>query len=194
MLDSLSRVRGERRWLLVSVQALHRFYTRSDDLVVASWMTREDRELAVADNSAYVAAVVSAVERDHAVTNVRVYAGFSQGVAMAYRAAAFAGPVARGLIVLAGDVPPDVVPRAGWLPPILIGRGTTDHWYTDTKATADLEILSAAGATVATHVFQGGHVWDPTFVDRAGLFLDEVMHGSRTDEPGVPSNARGTRP
>ena len=44
-------------WTLVAVQGLHRFYTRSED-VVASWMTRQDRELAIADNIEYVRRVV----------------------------------------------------------------------------------------------------------------------------------------
>ena len=47
----LARLDPAHRWLRVSVQGLHRFYTRQQD-VVASWMTREDRELALADNIA----------------------------------------------------------------------------------------------------------------------------------------------
>lgn len=172
MLAELSRMRAERRWLLVSVQALHRFYSRLDE-VVGSWMTRQDRELAIADNTAYVRAVVAAVRRDHPTHPVLVYAGFSQGVAMAYRAAAHAGP-ARGAILLAGDVPPDVAPVASRLPPLLIGRGTTDRWYTESKATADAAVLRAAGIAVIMHVFEAGHVWDASFIARAGSFLDTM--------------------
>ena len=50
MLDEMRRIPGADTWRLVSVQALHRFYTRNDQAVVASWMTREDREEAIADN------------------------------------------------------------------------------------------------------------------------------------------------
>ena len=49
------------------MQAPNRFYDRDDD-VVASWMTKEDRELAIADNVAYVSAVLGAVRRDQAIT------------------------------------------------------------------------------------------------------------------------------
>ena len=116
MLEELRRVRGDRPWLLVSVQALNRFYSRAST-VVASWMTREDRELAIEDNIAYVRSVVAAVRRDRPVTDALVYAGFSQGVAMAYRAAAFVAadgiPRPAGAILLAGDIPPDVAPRLG---------------------------------------------------------------------------------
>jgi predicted esterase len=172
MLDALIQLRGDRRWLIASVQALNRFYHRATDDVVANWMTGQDREQVITDNVAYVAAVVSAVRREEPVTDVLVYAGFSQGVAMAYRAAAFAGNGGSGLIVLAGDVPPDVAPELGGLPPVLIGRGTTDHWYTAAKAAADLQTFAAAGVTPTVHVFDGGHGWDPAFVTRAGQFLD----------------------
>jgi predicted esterase len=179
MLDALRRVRGERRWLLVSVEALNRFYTRAND-VVANWMTRDDREVAIDDNIAYVAGVIAAVRREHATNGVVVYAGFSQGVAMAYRAAVFAAardgsiPPASGAIMLAGDVPPELAARVGVLPELLIGRGRQDTWYTEEKAAADLDVLERAGVSTGIHVFEGGHVWEDTFIEAAGRFLDRV--------------------
>src|SRR5919198_5861209 len=59
-LEALQTIPGTERWLLVAVQGLHRFYTRSDR-VVASWMTREDRELAIGDNVDYVSHVLTKV-------------------------------------------------------------------------------------------------------------------------------------
>jgi predicted esterase len=189
MLEVLQRIRGHRQWLLVSVQALNRFYTRSQE-VVGNWMTREDRELAIADNIAYVASVVATVRREYPATPTIVYAGFSQGVAMAYRALAFAAgqsvatehpgsagsviPAAAGGILLAGDVPPDVAPRLASLPPLLIGRGATDDWYTESKAATDLALLAEAGISPQLHVFEGGHVWHDSFVAAAGQFLDKT--------------------
>jgi predicted esterase len=79
------------------------------------------------------------------------------------------------LIVLAGDVPPDVAPVAAQLPKILLGRGTTDEWYTAEKAARDLEVLRPAGADVVEHVFDGGHDWHDAFVAHAGGFLDELI-------------------
>ena len=172
MMQELVRIRGALPWLLVSVQALNRFYAKGG-AVVASWMTREDRELAMADNIAYVTSVVGEVRTQHRTTSTLVYAGFSQGVAMAYRAAAFAGPAAGG-IMLAGDVPPDVVPRLASLPPVLLGRGTTDDWYTGEKAAADLALYADAGITPLVHVFAGGHVWDGSFVAAAHDFLEHL--------------------
>lgn len=168
----LERLDPERRWGRVSVQGLHRFYTRSED-VVASWMTREDRDLAITDNVAYVRAVVDEVRRTLPVGDPLVLVGFSQGAAMAYRAAA-AGLGARGLVVLAGDVPPDVAPRASALPPTLVGRGVRDAWYDEAKRDADLGVLREAGVAVALVEFDAGHVWDEAMVAEARAFLARI--------------------
>ena len=170
VLDTLD---PEGRWAHVSVQGLHRFYTRREE-VVASWMTREDRELAIADNVGYVTGVVAAVRRDYPVGAPLVCVGFSQGAAMAYRAAA-SGIGAAGLIVLAGDVPPDVRSRASGLPPTLIGRGTKDEWYSAPKLQRDAGILEGNGVVVETVEFDGGHVWDESMVQAARGFLDRLV-------------------
>jgi predicted esterase len=169
----LQAIAGARPWGLVSVQGLNRYYTRKGD-VVAAWMTREDRELAIHDNIAYVGSVVSEVLARDPIPSPRiVYCGFSQGTAMAYRAAAFAGHPCSGLMILAGEIPPDVLPHASRLPPVLIGRGLRETWYTEEKAEADREALTRAGVAFAEHVFDDGHVRHPSFAERAGLFLDE---------------------
>ena len=49
MLENLRAIRDG--WSLVSVQALHRFYTKRGE-VVATWMTKQDRELEIANNTA----------------------------------------------------------------------------------------------------------------------------------------------
>ncbi|MFN2447155.1 MAG: alpha/beta hydrolase, partial [Vicinamibacterales bacterium] len=171
--DALARTVADRDWVLVSIQALSRFYTSGDREVVACWMTREDRELVIDDNVSYVKKAVAAVRAHYDAGGPLVYAGFSQGVATAYRAAAFAGP-ADGLLVLAGDVPPDVQPVADRLPPTLIGRGTHDDWYTAEKERSDRAVLTAAGVFVETHVFDAAHAWTDEFAVAGGRFLDRV--------------------
>lgn len=170
-LDALARIPGAGTWLLVSVQALHRFYTR-DQRVVASWMTRQDREHEIADNVDYVGGVLRHVRDEHRTRAPLVFAGFSQGGAMAYRAAAHYP--AGALIVLAADVPPDVaaMPHIS-LPPVLIGRGTTDGRYTDAKLTADVTTLRRIAADVETCVFEGGHEyeWAAAFREAAAALL-----------------------
>jgi len=174
-LAELRRIPGSSGWTRVAVQALHRHYSADRRHVVGSWMTRQDRELAITDNIGYVRDVVHAVRRDHATTGAIVYCGFSQGVAMAYRAARQVGEPCRGVIVLAGDVPPELgdASDSDW-PPVLVGRGTTDGWYTAEKMNADRAFLEAAGAAVTPIVFDGGHTWTDAFREAAGRFLASV--------------------
>lgn len=174
-LGELRRIPGAGRWHLASVQALHRFYTRSGE-VVACWMTRQDRELAIEDNVEYVAAALEALERELGPPRRLVFAGFSQGVAMAWRAVARSGARCHGAVMLAGDVPPEVA--EGPLPrsiPVLLGRGTGDTWYTAAKMDADLAVLARRGVEVQAVVFEGDHEWSQTFVDEAGAFLDRLV-------------------
>ena|ERR1051326_9105719 len=150
-------------WTLASVQGLHRFYTRSEE-VVASWMTRQDRELAIADNIDYVRRVAEELRLHHKL----VFLGFSQGVAMAYRAAA--SIKCDGVIALAGDLPPDVVAQWGGGAPaaaILIARGERDDWYSAEKLKKDLSFVPHA----ETLTFDGGHEWSDAFRAAAGEFL-----------------------
>ena len=166
---SLQQIPGHERWLLVAVQALHPFYHR-EDLVVANWMTRQDRELAIAENVQYVGSVIDAVRRDYTTRAPLVFTGFSQGVAMAYRAAAHYK--AEAVIALAGDVPPDVATSTSMpLPSILIGRGTGDSSYTQEKHDIDVETLRRLRVHVESCVFDGAHEWTPDFYAASGKVL-----------------------
>ena len=161
-LEDLLKIRGIENWTVASVQALHPFYTSRTQQVVASWMTKLDREQAIADNLAYVRSVVGWFHDPEKV----VFEGYSQGGAMAYRAASDYGRAA-GVIVLAADVPPDVTSN---VPAVLIGRGTRDEWYTDEKLKKDLKFLN----NVETCVFDGGHEWSDEFREAAARFLERV--------------------
>ena len=171
-LDALQTIPGTEAWLLVAVQAMHPFYTRKGQ-VVASWMTRDDRDLAIADNIDYVGRVLARVRAEHETRSPLVFSGFSQGGAMAYRAAV--NYAAAGVIILAADVPPDVLAAPQRLPPVLIGRGTADEWYTQEKETADREALTRAGAAAEFCIFDGGHEWTDPFRDAAARFLNRLI-------------------
>ena len=171
-LDQLRRLPGAERFRAVAVQALHRFYNTKVGSVVGSWMTKLDREQAIADNLAYVARVLDEIERGFGGFPGLVYLGFSQGAAMAYRCAARLPRASRGVVALGGDVPPDVADDPGAaLPPVFIGRGTEDTWYTEAKFARDLDVLGRRGTSVETLVFAGGHEWAPAFLESAGAFL-----------------------
>src|ERR1700730_4275341 len=72
-LARLRAIPGADRWVIASVQALHRFYRGRTDEVVAGWMTRQDRDLAIADNIAYVSAVVDALADEFPVNRTLVF-------------------------------------------------------------------------------------------------------------------------
>lgn len=165
----LEKIPGSRGWTLVAVQALHPFYTRNDQMVVANWMTRMDREHAIADNLAYVRKVVS----DVGASTPLVFLGFSQGAAMAYRAAS--SIPCDAVIALAGDLPPDVAAQVPvQLPPhVLIARGQKDDWFTDEKLKKDLNFLRPI-SQVQSVTFEGGHEWTDEFRTAVGRFLETV--------------------
>lgn len=171
-MNALQAIPGTHEWLLVSVQALHPFYTRTQR-VVASWMTRDDRELAIADNIDYVGRVLGRVRAEYPTAGPLVFSGFSQGGAMAYRAAAHYP--ADALIVLAADVPPDVVERRVVpLPRVLLGRGTMDAWYTEAKECEDRAALAQIGVQAEVCVFEGAHEWTDAFRQTAADLLRRV--------------------
>ena len=184
MLDELRLIPGADRWTRVSVQALHQFYIRGNSKVVASWMTRQDRELAIADNIAYVQEALTRVFAEEAGVDVpahgstrapahqRIYIGFSQGVAMAYRAALHSPTPATAIVALAGDIPPEVKDDKSLVwPRVLIGVGEREEWYTGEKLEADQAFLRERGVSHDVVRFDGGHEWTDEFRAAAGRLL-----------------------
>jgi predicted esterase len=178
MLDELRLIPGADRCQRVSVQALHRFYTRGDRSVVASWMTREDRELAIADNVEYVNRAIDAVLAEGSARSADatiVFLGFSQGASMAARAAAGGRHRAAGVIMLGGDIPADVRsnPSFAW-PPLLIACGDQDAWY-GARVDDDVSYLAGRGIPHEVVRFAGGHEFTDAFRARAGAWLADLL-------------------
>jgi len=169
---ALSALPGAERWHLASIQALHPFYNSRTREVVASWMTSLDRERAIVDNVAYVAAAVAQLRDELAAGRRLALLGFSQGTAMAYRAAALGGLGCDAVIALAGDVPKELA-AVEWSarPRVLIGRGADDEWYSEGRLAADRELLAGRGLEVEVCRFAGGHEWSEPFRDAAGRLL-----------------------
>lgn len=173
MLEEIERIPGGRRWRMASVQGLHRFYARRDQRVVASWMTRQDRDQAIVDNVTYVSRVVQSV---HVGTEPIVFVGFSQGAAMAYRAALLGPHHASGIVAVAGDVPPELKQSgapARW-PPVLVGVGSDETWYSPAKVEADMAFLESAGVPAELVRFAGGHEWTDELRTRIGRWIDRL--------------------
>ena len=167
-------VPGASTWDIAAVQALHRFYSRGEERVIASWMTRQDRELAIADNVAYVDRVIEQVAPGAGAGSL-VFIGFSQGAAMAYRAAVLGRHRAAGVIALGGDIPPEVkAAGAAALPPVLIGAGDAETWYTGARAEADVAFLASRRVAHDVVRYRGGHEWTEEFRAAAGRWLERV--------------------
>ena len=177
-LNELRKIPGANQWILCAVQALHPFYNRTGE-VIAGWMTRQDRELAIEDNVRYVSGVVAELQRTHPISDRLVFLGFSQGAAMAYRAAAGSGHRCHGVVVLGGDVPPELDQRdlAGF-PPVLLGRGSSEECYDAAQMEHDVELLQRKAVEVRPVVFTGGHEWTNEFRAAAGEFLREVFQAA----------------
>jgi predicted esterase len=187
-LERLRAIPGSDRWCVVSIQGLHRFYQRRTNEVIASWMTRQNRELAIADNLAYVEGVVDVVSRecsafarqtDDELRRDRprlVFAGFSQGVAMAFRAACATARRIDGLIAVGGDVPPEIdAASLGRVRRAIVCRGGRDDWYTDAKFQDDVTRIRQSGAAVHPVTFDGGHEWSRTVLEEAAAFLRDLL-------------------
>lgn len=175
-MDRLQAIRGASDWTLVSIQGLHRFYRGRSDDVVASWMTREDRELAIADNLAYVAAALDQIPHDR-LTRV-VYTGFSQGVAMAFRAGVLGAVPSSAVIAIGGDVAPELMADETLrFPAVLLARGSRDDWFTQAKFDKDVAALTTRGVAVEPLVYEGAHEWNEPVSDAIAAFLSKISRG-----------------
>lgn len=176
-LARLQAIHGSDRCTLVSVQALHRFYRGRSQDVVASWMTRQDRELTIDDNIRYVDAVVADLRRTPEWRGLPVVCvGFSQGGAMAFRAGVRGAFGARGIVCVGADVPPELLADAGAaFPRVLLARGARDEWLTAEAFAADVAALKARGVAVASLVYDAAHEWTSEVADAAGAFVRDTL-------------------
>jgi predicted esterase len=136
-------------------------------------MTREDRDAAIADNLAYVVAALDAVPHDPSMPIV--YLGFSQGVAMAFRAAVRGPHPAAALVAVGGDVPPELLQEARLtFPRVLLARGERDEWYTQATFDGDVAALTSRGVAVQPCVYDGAHEWHAAMVSTIEQFLSRL--------------------
>ena len=137
-------------------------------------MTKEDRELAIAENIDYVDDATVALQRDRRA-DVIVCVGFSQGAAMAWRTAVLGRRRADGVVSLGADIPPELKDApAENFPIALVAGGTRDEFYTGEKLDLDLAMLESKGAPYGSLRYDGGHEWTEEFSRELGRFLSAL--------------------
>ncbi|HYV97520.1 MAG TPA: hypothetical protein VE967_08715 [Gemmatimonadaceae bacterium] len=161
-------------------EALQRFYDAEPGTphatapVGASWMTREARDDDIADNHAYLDALVTHARGTAPGARLTVL-GFSQGGATAARWAAHrisSGHEPPRLILWGAALPMDVdlgenAPLRRLRVEIVIG--TRDRWVTPERMSAEQARLDAAKFPIALRRFEGGHRLDD-------VTLAELVH------------------
>ncbi|AOS84729.1 phospholipase [Chlorobaculum limnaeum] len=171
-LELLRNIPGSGKWIRLSIEALHPFINAKGQ-PGASWMTRRDRELRIAENVRYVDAVIAKVTAELPVDGRLVMHGYSQGAGMASRAALLGRHAVSAVMLLGGDIPPELGDLAR-MRAVHIGRGERDRLYSQKRFEADIIRLRQAGLDPAMTLFRGGHGPTGEYFEAAGRFLAEM--------------------
>ena len=171
-LTSMAKIAAPDR-LIVAPEAFSRFYvdrtsmtTEPPPKVGASWMTREDRDVEIADQVVYLESLLADL-RTSVGQDVRLrLLGFSQGVATVCRWVARGTVRPNALILWAGSFPPDIdlssfSQRVAGVRVTMV-FGSRDQLTPIAAAEAQLERLTGAGIDATMVSFDGGHRLDDT--------------------------------
>jgi predicted esterase len=162
---------------IIAVEGLSRFYV--DGLtgrVGASWMTKDDREQEVIDQSNYINRVLEDAGVDPNSENYNlIVLGFSQGTATAIRWMVNNNIRPAHLVMWAGSFPHDV--DASEKPEIFDGLslhyayGDEDQFLKDVDMNEKLHEMKKTRMDVRSWIFHGQHVMDkPTLAKIVGSF------------------------
>lgn len=165
----LNRIPGAVGWIRCSIEALHPFMNSKGE-PGACWMTRRDRDLRIAENVAYVDAVIARAMAELPAGGRLVLHGFSQGAAMACRAAVLGRHQVSGVMLLGGDIPPELDGLERMMR-VQYARGDRDPVLSEEAMIRDVARLSDAGVPLDVATFTGGHAATAGYFDAAGGFL-----------------------
>jgi predicted esterase len=152
---------SDRKFLIVAAEGLHRFYwEKFSGRVVASWMTKEDRDSDINDYVLFLDAVHDEV-KPLCPPGVRVHAlGFSQGAATVARWVARSEMKIESLIFWAGEFPKDinleVIEERFNALRLIVVCGSADQFISNTKLYQDSFVN--LGMKPENVVFEGKHM------------------------------------
>ena len=168
-MNLLLKIPGIELWTICSIQALHPFYiTRAK--IGFSWMTSNQRELRIKENVKYVNSIIAETKNSHSVNDTIIFHGFSQGTAMACRAALLGQFNPSGVILLGGDIPPEME-QIDKMKRILLGRGKKDKFYSSIRWKNDIALVKKSKIESFICEFNGGHGGHKNYYEAAGKFL-----------------------
>lgn len=162
---------------IIAVEGLSRFYVDGlSGRVGASWMTTDDRDMEIADQSNYINAVLNDCSIDPKNEDVNlIVLGFSQGTATAIRWMANNSIRPKQLVMWAGSFPHDV--DATEHSDIFNGLsmhyayGNEDQFLKDVDMDEKLQEMKKTGMEIRPWTFEGKHVMDkPTLAKIVNSF------------------------
>ncbi|MGY6522486.1 MAG: alpha/beta hydrolase [Mongoliitalea sp.] len=129
--------------------------------VGANWMTKHEREAAIANNNRYLNAVLQMqVLKFEKVPNIHIL-GFSQGAATATRWAAQLSLPVTSLVLWSGGFAHDLDLNAAGNrlreSQIYVVQGAQDEFITEESKQKQAELISTLGLSVNYKSFDGGH-------------------------------------
>ncbi|UXX78465.1 alpha/beta hydrolase [Reichenbachiella carrageenanivorans] len=153
-----------QKHFVVALQGLSKFYLPDQKHVGASWMTKEDRETEMRNQQAYFDAVMIAVLQGRVLNDFNIHLmGFSQGVSMISRMAAYAKIDFKNLILWAGGFPPELskadFSHLSMYAKLKVVIGTQDEFYALGKNyQTEIEKMEVAiGLKPEVITFEGKH-------------------------------------
>lgn len=153
-----------QKHFVVALQGLSKFYLPDQKHVGASWMTKEDRETELKNQRSYFDAVMRSAWQGRELADFNVHLmGFSQGVSMISRMAAYAKIDFKTLILWAGGFPPELAKadfsHLGAQSKLKVVIGTEDEFYALNKNyQAEVDRMEVAiGLKPNIITFEGKH-------------------------------------
>lgn len=157
--------------LIVLPEGLSRFYlSGTQGRVGASWMTREERLQDIADNHAYLDALIAAIKAECAPAQAELHLfGFSQGGATAARYAATHMGEIQSLTLWGSALPPDLELSKDTIPKdfhVNLVGGEEDAFFSQDMMNEAESSLKSLGIRVRALRFAGGHTLHAGSLDK----------------------------
>lgn len=155
---------ASEKCVIAAPEGLHRFYAKgSSEKVVASWMTKEERDADISDYVAFLDQFFLELKNQSASIRKIVLLGFSQGAATASRWVSLgnARTEIQELILFCGFFPPDLPPSG--IPETMqltVVTASDDRFISPEQETKQLEEMRRLNPQLKHIRFEGKHEID----------------------------------